>query len=66
MRFTVAGEEAVKGARTRFRSWQVEAYTGNEEEQEQETTQRVGETGAREGGEDSKAVRGVVKTYIQG
>lgn len=45
----------------------METCTGNEEEQEQETTQieggRVGKTGAREGGEDSKAVRGVVKKH---
>lgn len=41
----------------------METYPGNEEEQKQETPQRkggkVGKT--REGGEDSKAVRGVVK-----
>lgn len=65
----MAGEEAVKGARTRLRSWQMEAYPGNEEEQEQETPQReagrVGKT--REGGEDSKAVRDVgKKKNIQG
>lgn len=61
----MAGEEAVEGPRTRVRSWQMETYAGNEEEQEQETTQgeggRGGQTGAREGGEDSRAVRDVVK-----
>lgn len=62
----MAGEEAVKGARARLRSWQMETYPGNEEEQEQETPQReggrVGKT--REGVEDSKAVRD--KKNIQG
>lgn len=59
----MAGEEAVKGASERLRRWQMETYPRNEEEQKQETPQRkggkVGKT--REGGEDSKAVRDVVK-----
>lgn len=47
----------------------METYAGNEEEQKQETPQReggrVGKT--REGGEVSKAVRGVVQMIqIQG
>lgn len=41
----------------------METYPGNEEEQKQETPQRKGgkEGKTREGGEDSKAVKGVVK-----